>query len=236
MLRSVDTGERNLKRNITTKAAPAPNAKSLRDELHDFKRNRVLDVASQLFYDLGYSKTSVDAIAAKLSVTKPFVYYHFDSKADILAGVCARTTAFVAELAEEAASGNGMARDRLLALVRDITLCVIEGRIYLAVYFRAEKHLPETARRELADFRRRFDQALRRLLQQGVESGEFRIAHITVAEQAITGMTTWLFNWYRPDRDLTADDIAGEMSRLALSMVEARPALKIDKKTPKRRP
>lgn len=213
-----------MKRNNTLAATPAPDAKSLRDELHDFKRNRVLDVASQLFYDLGYSKTSIDAIAAKLSVTKPFVYYHFESKADILAGVCGRTTAFVAELAEAAASGNGAPRDRLLALVRDITLCVIEGRVYLAVYFRAEKHLPETARRELAEYRRRFNHALRSLLQQGVESGEFKIGHVAVAEQAITGMTTWLFNWYRPDRKLTAKEIADEMSRLALSMVEARPA------------
>lgn len=208
----------------TTTASATLDSKSLRDELHDFKRNRILDVASQLFYDLGYSKTSIDAIAEQLQMTKPFVYYHFDTKSDILAGVCGRTTAFVAELAEAAATSTGDPSERFKSLVRDITLCVINGRIYLAVYFREEMQLPETARRELAEYRRRFDRAMRSLLQQGVDAGVFHLGHIAVAEQAITGMTTWLFNWYRPDRQLTAEDIADEMSRLALSMVEVRAA------------
>lgn len=193
--------------------------KSMRDELHDYKRNRILDVASQLFYDAGYSKTSIDAIAEQLHVTKPFIYYHFDSKADILAGVCGRTTAFVAELAEDAASAEGSPRQRLQGLVRNMTLRVIEGRIYLAVYFREEKHLPDQAQAELAGYRRRFDQAMRKLLQQGVEAEEFKLGNVAVAEQAITGMTTWLFNWYRPDRHLSAEDIADEMAQLTLSMV-----------------
>lgn len=197
-------------------------AKSMRDELHDYKRNRILDVASQLFYESGYSKTSIDAIAEQLQVTKPFIYYHFNSKADILAGVCGRTTAFVAELAEAAARAKGRPKQRLQELVHDMTLRVIEGRIYLAVYFREEKHLPEKAQAELAGYRRRFDRAMRELLQQGVDAKEFRLGNIAVAEQAITGMTTWLFNWYRPDRRLSAEDIANDMAQLTLSMVAGR--------------
>ncbi|WP_218511663.1 TetR/AcrR family transcriptional regulator [Variovorax sp. dw_308] len=205
-----------------TNEAAAPDVKSMRDQLHDFKRNRVLDVASQLFYEAGYSKTSIDAIADQLHVTKPFIYYHFDSKADILAGVCGRTTAFVAELAEEAANSKGSPRQRLGDLVRNMTLRIIEGRVYLAVYFREEKHLPEEAQIALAGYRRRFDQAMRALLQQGVDAKEFKLGHIAVAEQAITGMTTWVFNWYRPDRRLSAEDIAENMAQLTLSMVSGR--------------
>lgn len=207
-----------------TNEVGAADVKSMRDELHDYKRNRVLDVASQLFYEAGYGKTSIDAIAEQLHVTKPFIYYHFDSKAAILAGVCGRTTAFVAELAEKAASSKGAPRQRLRELVRNMTLRVIEGRIYLAVYFREEKHLPEEARTELAGYRRRFDQAMRKLLQQGVDAKEFKLGNVAVAEQAITGMTTWLFNWYRPDRSLSAEDIADEMAQLTLTMVGAKPA------------
>ena len=59
----------------------------MRDELKDFKRKRILDVASELFFELGYKGTSIDAIADRLHATKPFIYYHFENKADILAGV-----------------------------------------------------------------------------------------------------------------------------------------------------
>jgi len=52
----------------------------LKDEVFELKRQRILDVASALFFELGYKGTSVDAIAERMHVTKPFVYYHFDTK------------------------------------------------------------------------------------------------------------------------------------------------------------
>lgn len=194
----------------------------LRDEVKDLKRTRILDAASELFFELGYKGASVDAIAARLHVTKPFIYYHFETKADILAGVCGRTTAFVAQSAETAASQQGSVSERLETLVRDLTLRVIEGRVYLAVYFREEKHLPKAAFRELSKNRRRFDTAVAALLQEGVDSGVFRISNISLATQAITGMTTWIYNWYRSSGALTPDEIATQMVRLIGAMV--RPA------------
>lgn len=195
---------------------------SLRDELRDLKRNRILDAASELFFKHGYNGTSVEAIASRLHVTKPFIYYHFENKADILAGVCGRTTAFVARSAEVAASSKAGVWERLETLVRDLSLRVIEGRVYLAVYFREEKHLPPSAFRELANNRKRFDTALSKLLQEGIDAGSFQISNVSVATQAITGMTTWLYNWYRPSGPLTPEQLAQEMVRLVHAMV--RPA------------
>ena len=194
----------------------------LRDEVRDLKRKRILDAASELFFEHGYKGTSVEAIAARLHVTKPFIYYHFENKADILAGVCGRTTAFVAQSAEIAASTEGSVKERLATLVRDLSLRVIEGRVYLAVYFREEKHLPKSAFRELSKNRKRFDTALSRLLQEGVDDGSFAVSSVSVATTAITGMSTWIFNWYRPTGPLTPDQLADEMVKLVEAMV--RPA------------
>ena len=192
---------------------------TLRDEVKDLKRKRILDAASELFFEHGYKGTSVEAIASRLHVTKPFIYYHFNNKADILAGVCGRTTAFVAQSAEVAAAGSGSVQERLESLVRDLSLRVIEGRVYLAVYFREEKHLPKSAFRDLASNRKRFDTALSKLLREGIEAGDFHVSNVSVATQAITGMTTWLFNWYRPTGPLTPEQIAEEMVSLVSSMV-----------------
>jgi len=195
----------------------------LRDEVRDLKRKRILDAASELFFEHGYEGTSVEAIASRLHVTKPFVYYHFDNKADILAGVCGRTTAFVAQSAEVAAAGTGSVWDRLETLVRDLSLRVIEGRVYLAVYFREEKHLPPSAFRELSNNRKRFDTALAKLLRDGNDAGDFHVPNVSVAAQSITGMTTWLFNWYRPTGALTPEQIAEEMVHLVSAMVRRQP-------------
>jgi AcrR family transcriptional regulator len=200
---------------------------TLQEEIKDLKRKRILDAASELFFQHGFKGTSVEAIASRLHVTKPFIYYHFESKADILAGVCGRTTAFVAQSAEVAAAGSGSVWERLESLVRDLSLRVIEGRVYLAVYFREENHLPKSAFRNLSRNRKRFDTALSKLLREGIDAGEFHIPNISVATQAITGMTTWIFNWYRPTGSLTPDQIAEEMVSLVSSMVR-RPSAEAD--------
>lgn len=47
-------------------------------------RERILDIALELFTEQGYDKTSLRDIAERLGTTKAALYYHFKSKADIL--------------------------------------------------------------------------------------------------------------------------------------------------------
>ncbi len=47
-------------------------------------RENILDVALDLFTDQGFDGTSMREIAERLHITKPSIYYHFDSKEEIL--------------------------------------------------------------------------------------------------------------------------------------------------------
>ena len=47
-------------------------------------RQRILDVALDLFVEQGYEETSLREIAARVGVTKAALYYHFRSKDEIL--------------------------------------------------------------------------------------------------------------------------------------------------------
>lgn len=47
-------------------------------------RQRIQDVALELFSEHGYEKTSLREIAEKLGVTKAALYYHFKTKEDIV--------------------------------------------------------------------------------------------------------------------------------------------------------
>jgi AcrR family transcriptional regulator len=50
-------------------------------------RQRILDVAYKLFRQKGYTRVSMDEIAAAMTVTKRTLYYHFESKDALLASV-----------------------------------------------------------------------------------------------------------------------------------------------------
>lgn len=195
----------------------------LKEEAFEFKKSRLLDVASELFFRNGFARTTLDDIAAELSVTKPFIYQFVENKADLLSQVCLRTTALAAEHALIALGQDDRPTVRLAHFVRSLVHEVIAGRMYLAVYFREEKHLPEPSRKKLADDHRHFNHALRSLLEQGKAQGEFVFSDSVVAMQAITGATTWIFNWYRPEERLGADEIARQFEDFVLRAVGAKP-------------
>jgi AcrR family transcriptional regulator len=62
---------------------PAPHAPPQVDAKVD-THERILDVALDLFTEQGYDGTSLRQIAEQLGVTKAALYYHFESKEDIL--------------------------------------------------------------------------------------------------------------------------------------------------------
>lgn len=195
----------------------------LKEEMFEFKKGRVLDVASELFFTKGYTRTTLDDIATHLSVTKPFIYQFYANKAELLVEVCLRTTALAAERARIALDDKDTPTDRLRQFVGNLAHEVIVGRMYLAVYFREEKHLPPEAQLKLQDHHRRFNRALRTLLEEGKAKGEFSFDDSVVAMQAITGMSTWIFTWYRPEGRLSEKAVADQLARLALAAVGVGP-------------
>ena len=60
----------------------APGAGPERDA--SSTRERILDIALDLFIEQGFDKTSLRQIAEKLGFSKAALYYHFASKDDIL--------------------------------------------------------------------------------------------------------------------------------------------------------
>ena len=193
--------------------------RGIKDEIGDFSRERVLDAASELFFEKGYTRTTIDDIAGRLGVTKPFIYNRFSSKAELLTEVCNRTTAFAADLAQEARDAKGAPADRLREFAYSLTIRVIESRIYLSVLFREEKHLPVAALEALRNDRKRFNSAVSALLEEGRKAGEFHFETTAIALQAITGMTTWMFSWGQAGSSIAADKLAAEMSALVLQAV-----------------
>ncbi|CAL9496263.1 hypothetical protein SUDANB145_03324 [Streptomyces sp. enrichment culture] len=63
-------------------------------------RQRIQDVALELFAEQGYEKTSLREIAERLEVTKAALYYHFKTKEEILVSIFEDLTQPMEELIE----------------------------------------------------------------------------------------------------------------------------------------
>ncbi|ALO95289.1 MULTISPECIES: TetR/AcrR family transcriptional regulator [Streptomyces] len=63
-------------------------------------RQRIQDVALELFAEQGYEKTSLREIAERLDVTKAALYYHFKTKEEIIVSLFADLTKPIEDLIE----------------------------------------------------------------------------------------------------------------------------------------
>jgi AcrR family transcriptional regulator len=74
-------------------------------------RERILDVAQELFTRQGYDKTSLRDIAERLAITKAALYYYFERKEDILLELHLRLQSLGATVLDELeAAPDGPAR------------------------------------------------------------------------------------------------------------------------------
>lgn len=215
-------------------AATTVSTMGIRDEVAALKRERTIEVAASLFYERGYENTSLDAIAERMTVTKPFIYAHFVSKAELLAEICARGIASALEALESVlAKAPGSPRDRLQEVGRRFVTAVLTNQRYIAIFAREEKNLAAADFKRISDMRRTFDAKLVALLNEGVAAGEFKVADTRMAALAIGGMVSWAYVWYRDNGRFSVERLSDELAALMLSMVGAEPG---EPARPKRAP
>ncbi len=200
---------------------PAP-AMGIRDEVAALKRERTIAAAVELFYERGYENTTLDSVAERLGVTKPFIYAHFSSKSELLAEICSRGIASALRAMEGVlALEETTPTEKLAELGRRFVTAVLESQKHIAIFAREEKNLLPRDFERISAMRRDFDHKLSALLAEGAESGEFRVPDARLAALAIGGMVSWAYVWYRPNGRLALPDLAEEMSRMLLALVQA---------------
>jgi len=80
-----------------TKEAPSQRLAEPTSDNQGNTRERILDIALDLFTTQGYEKTSLREIAQRLGFSKAAIYYHFASKEDILMALHFRMHEFGSE-------------------------------------------------------------------------------------------------------------------------------------------
>ena len=83
-------------------------------------KQRILQIAGELFARQGYTATTIADIARELGTTTAALYYHFPSKAAILSGLMAAPLTAYLKLLDGLDSGTGTPEDLLGSLI-DIT-------------------------------------------------------------------------------------------------------------------
>ena len=190
--------------------------------LRDTRREVIRDEAARLFSLNGYRSTTLDEIAANLSVTKGAIYHYFKSKDEILHAIVL--------VAMEAMETNFKATVALhkdaVATLYDIlcghVLAVIANRNSLGVYLRERAEMNEADRKPIDHRMRAYTNSVVRLV------GTIQNAHSLVFDPQIVVLSWFascnsVIQWYRPAGALSPETIAGMLAGMAVRSIGLNP-------------
>jgi AcrR family transcriptional regulator len=171
------------------------NAVSGRDEQRELKKLTLLRVAGRMFSQRGFHNVSLDDIAAALEVSKPALYYYFQSKEELLYECTKITYDCGQEALKHSEKHGGTSFEKFCLLQQKfIELLATDRGAYTSngdMY-----SMREEWREELKERRRKFDTINRKLLQGAIDEGSIRNIDPKIASSYFLGAVNWMLRWY----------------------------------------
>jgi AcrR family transcriptional regulator len=183
------------------------------------RKNQILSVAARLFAEQGYRATSLQDVADVFGMTRPAVYYYFPSKEELLYSIMSSAHDTTDATAERVFAATADPEERLSGLIRAEVLDAItrdvDGSIAM-VQMEETRELETEHRREIRRRRRAYFDRHRALLDELKTAGKLSDVDTTVATFGMLSIVSLVSRWYRPDGRLTAEQIADEVTKIAL--------------------
>lgn len=171
------------------------------------KREALLVAAVEMFNERGFHATSLEDVAASLNVTKPVIYRYLGSKDQVLLECLKRGLEQLQDAVESARLTEGRAVDRLKLFLRRYAEVSSLG-FGRCVHRTGDHELSEEGRRGFRAMKREIDQAMRRLIEEGIADGSIHAPDVRLAAFTLAGALNWLAHWYDPAGPMSAAQIA----------------------------
>ena len=195
------------------------------------KREQILDAAAKVLARRGYAATTLAEIAEEVgSAGAGSLYYHFDSRDELIEELLRRGVDVAFENSRRAIAGLPAAASplgRLQAALRAHLLSVLVDSDFARASGRSAPQVPpEMWARINAQFRR-YGKFYDQLFAAAVDAGELDPSVDRKAlRMLVVGAMNWAPEWYRPSGGSTPDEIADLLVRMLVRGVGQSPRRK----------
>ncbi len=181
-------------------------------------RDKVYEIAAEVFHRKGYDNTSMNDIAEAVGLTKAGLYHHVTSKESLLFTILDygmdMTEAYVVDPLESIADPVR----RLKKMIELHLKLILEGRKLAVTGLLHE--CQGLSRPHQAKINRRKKQYVRRVTElvsevmQKSNGKATEPADPKVAALALLGMLNWTYQWYKPSGSVKPDEVVREFQDL----------------------
>ena len=191
-------------------------------EFYQERRKAIFDTAALVFEERGYQATTIADIADRLKTDRASLYYYVGSKKELFHQVV-REAAQINVLAIEALAATKQAASKKLRLAF-MRLMESYSTSYPYLHLFLQEKFPTLSgerdawSKEAKDWSDRYYRAMRKIIKQGMDDGEFSIGlPVGLATMAVIGAINWAHRWYRPGGKLPPQQIGDGFAEILLN-------------------
>lgn len=176
------------------KSSAAATSKSERS------RDLILHSAAQLFRRQGFSATTLRQIAARAKIKAGSIYYHFDSKEQILDEVLDRGLRHVFETVKNSVERAGKVshRRKIGLAIEAHLIALLETSDFTSANIRIYGQLPEQLKKPHRPLRRAYAEYWDQLFIDARRAGEIRAdMEVVPLRMFVIGALNWTIEWFR---------------------------------------
>lgn len=189
---------------------------------HEFTRapmeTKLIAVATRLFAEKGFDRTTVADIVKEAGVTKGAMYHYFASKDDLLSEVYTRVLRVQMRRLEEIADSTAPVLDRIRAAAADVATTSIENIDDTMIFWRSMHQLGEEQQSAVRRDRREYHSRFKALLEEAVDAGQVRTdIPIDIVIDYFFGAVHHVTSWYHADGSLTPRGVGDYFAELLMT-------------------
>lgn len=201
-----------------TNTEPSPARHSRRPS----RRDEILRRSAHLFLERGFEIISLVDVAEAIGISKAGLYYHFNSKQELLAAIISYAQDIHEDeirkvLAES--SGNDEEDLRRLIHAHAVMMTREDDAAFAILAVDEMRSLLPADRAHIASRKRNYLDLISERLERLAACGKLRDIDIKTATHTLAGMVMWLPKWYRQPGRLSAEEMADEITALAMHSV-----------------
>ncbi|GCD96983.1 TetR/AcrR family transcriptional regulator [Embleya hyalina] len=174
------------------------------------------EAAAELFYLHGYEATSLRQVAARIDIQVGSLYNHINGKDDLLRNIMLGVMNDLLAAQRTALRGRTDVVDRLRAAI-DCHIRFHAGKAREVFIGNSElRSLGDKDRRTVVAKRDQYEKVLRVLVEEAAAQGRADVVDTRLSVYAIVAIGTHVSTWYRPQGELSIDQIVAKNIVLCL--------------------
>lgn len=208
--------------------------------LYHERHQGIVDAAARVFLRKGYEDATLKDIAEEVGIDRATLYYYASSKKYLFDEVLSQSSEKNIRYIEDVMNMDINSREKVTRAISRLVQSYNEDYPYLAIFVQKYMHSStgdgggaedHAASGEGSDWGRRYYRALRAIVQEGKDRGEFVLTlPVGVATNALIGMVNWIQLARGPnpvasstprEARLSPDELARELSSFMLRALGA---------------